>query len=90
MTNHWTKIALMRPMNRIVSLRMKAKQENRPLETHEHFHLPTPKTQSYKRGNGLIIIWYFFYFSIENLKFSVWKSMFQRAGRVNRRSTQIG
>lgn len=56
------KIALMRLMSWIVNLLMKAKPDNQPLETHEHSHSLTRKTQLYKQGNYIFIIINFLYF----------------------------
>lgn len=50
------KIALMRLMSWIVNMLMKAKPDNQQLETHEHSHSLTRKTQLYKQGNCIFII----------------------------------
>lgn len=46
----------MRLMSWIVNMLMKAKPDNQQLETHEHSHSLTRKTQLYKQGNFIFII----------------------------------
>lgn len=81
----------MRLMSWIVNMLMKAKPDNQQLETHEHSHSLTRKTQLYKQGNYIFIIINFLYFFLHKKirNFPSKKSLFQRAGRANWRPIKI-